>query len=223
MSNKIIFFLSIALLVVVVLYWKSCHKSTLTPPTQSDKTVDSIINKAISDSIITKAKVDSLSKGITVLSRVKDSLLSIITISKGDLRGKDKDIQALIEEINKAGQMKDTLALLVDCDSLKRAYPVAKGLVTQYIRSNDSLIKVNDLIIKNKDTIIGRLSASYNESNSMLFETSRLYGNVSAETKTLLKQSGKKWGIGPGFGASVIDGKIKPVISFSIHYDLFKF
>lgn len=214
--------MSIALLVVVVLYWKSCHKSTLTLPTQSDKTVDSIINKDISDSIITKAKIDSLSQGVTILSRVKDSLLSIITISKGDLRGKDKDIQALIDEINEAGQRKDTLALLADCDSLKAAYPLAKGLVTQYIHSNDSLIKVNDAIIKNKDTIIGRLNEAYTVSNTGLFEISRQYGIVTGEYKKSLKQSGKKWGIGPGIGGSVIDGKFKPVISFSIHYDLIK-
>lgn len=221
--SKVTFILALALLVIVVLYWRTCHSSPLPSPTKSDNTVDSIVKKAIADSIILGHVVDSLQDDNVRLEIRNDSLLQILTNAKGELKGKDKDIQGLVESINSAEAKKDTAGALTACDSLKAAYPVAKGLVTQYIKTNDSLIQLNAQISHNKDTIIGRLSSAYNEANSMLFETSRQYGLISADYKKALKQSGKKWGIGPGIGGTVVNGKFQPILDISIHYDLFKF
>lgn len=223
MSNKIIFFLSIALLVVVVLYWKSCHKSTLTLPTRSDSVVSSNVKKAADDTVVTKRFIDSTNKKISLLQHQKDSALKILSVVGGQLKGKDADIQQLIGVISDAESNKDTLKTLAACDSLKAAYPFAKGLVTQYIRSNDSLIKVNDAIIKNKDTIIGRLSEAYSETNTGLFEVSRQYGIVTDEYKKSLKQSGKKWGIGPQVTLGISGGKFAVIPGIGVHYSLFKF
>lgn len=223
MTNKIIFGLSLALLVVVVLYWKSCHKSTLILPTKSDSVVAENVKKAADDTVINKKFVDSTNAVILSLTHWKDSTMKLLGLVKGQLKGKDVDIQQLIGVINSAESNKDTAGAIAACDSLKAAYPIAKGLVTQYIRSNDSLIKVNDFILKNKDTIIGRLNSAYNEANSMLFETSRQYGLVSDNYKKALKQANKKWSIGPTAGYGIAGNGLGPFIGVSINYSLFKF
>src|ERR1700744_1024705 len=155
--NKIVFILGLSLLVVVVLYWRSCHKSTLIPPTKSDSTVDSIVRRAIADTLQVHHFADSVNKENIVLKNQRDSLLHILDLTKSSLKGKDKDIQALIDDINKAEADSNQNAALAACDSLKAAYPIAKGLVTQYINTNDSLKRTTAQLLTNKDTIIGRL------------------------------------------------------------------
>lgn len=220
--NKVAFILGIACIVLSVLYFRSCQKGQ-TSPTELDKKVDSIVQKAIADTILYKRFADSLASENALVKIQRDSLQHVLDLTKGSLRGKDKDIQALIANINTSEAANNQTAALAACDSLKAAYPIAKGLVTQYINTNDSLKRETNILLANKDTLIGRLSGLYQETNNSLFETSRLYGIVTQDNKTLLKQSKKRWGIGPGFGATVVDGKVRPVLNFSIHYDLFKF
>jgi len=192
-------------------------------PTKSDSAVDSIVKKAISDTVLVHHFADSVNRENIVLKGQRDSLLYLLGVTKGSLKGKDRDIQALIDNINQAEAGNNQGAALVACDSLKTAYPIAKGLVTQYIRSNDSLIKVNDLISRNKDTIIWRLNSAFTDANNSLFEISRQYGVVSGSYKKALKQAGKRWGIGPQIGVSVVGDKFAPVISFGVTYNLIKF
>lgn len=223
MTNKIIFGLSLALLVVVVLYWESCHKSTLIPPTKSDSTVDSIVKRAIADTLQVHHFADSVNKENIVLKNQRDSLLHVLDVTKGSLKGKDKDIQALIDNINQAEAGNNQSAALAACDSLKAAYPIAKGLVTQYINTNDSLKRSTNQLLSNKDTIIGRLSSAFNEANNQVFELSRTYGNLSADYKKALKQANKRWSIGPSAGYGIAGKGMGPFIGISLNYSLFKF
>src|ERR1700749_3663321 len=221
--SKITFILGLSLLVVVVLYWRSCHKSTLIPPTKSDSTVDSIVKRAIADTFRVHHFADSVNRENVVLKNQRDSLLHILDLTKSTLKGKDKDIQALIDNINQAEAANNQSAALAACDSLKAAYPIAKGLVTQYINTNDSLKRATSQLLANKDTIIGRLSSSFNEANNQVFELSRTYGNLSADYKKALKQANKKWSIGPSAGFGIAGNGVGPFIGLTITYSLFKF
>lgn len=211
-----------ALLVVCVLFWRSCQTQP-DASLQRDKEVDSLVQKAISDSIVKNKFIDSTNKKIAIISHAKDSLEELLSVIKGSLKGKDKDIQALVDEINKAESNNDQSAALAACDSLKAAYPIAKGLVTQYISTNDSLRKATAAIISQKDTVITHLNSLFTESNNQVFQFSRLYNLQTEDVQKYKKQASKRWSIGPGIGGTVIDGKIKPVIDVSIHYDIFKF
>lgn len=221
--SKITFILALVLLVVAVLYWKSCHKSTLLIPTQSDKTVDSIVNKAISDSVKLNHVIDSLQDDYVLLELQNDSLTSEINISKSDLHSKGIDILNLIDKYDKAKDSKDSSLALNNCDSLIKEVLQAKGIVTGYENQNDSLGRLTAKIIANKDTVIGRLSSAFNEANAQLFETSRQYGIISDNYKKSLKKSGKKWGIGPVGGYGISGTGVGPYFGIGVTYNLFKF
>jgi hypothetical protein len=222
MSSKIIFILALALLIVCVLFWRSCQ-SNPSSSTKRDKAVDSLVQKAIADSIVKNKVLDSANKKIAVLSHVKDSLENILALTKGSLKGKDKDIQALVDEINKAEANNDQSAALAACDSLKAQYPIAKGLVTQYISTNDSLRKSTGAIIAQKDTIIGSLNRLFTEANNQVFQFSRLYNLQSGDLKKAQKSANKRFSIGPVFGGGIADNKIVPFVGIGLTYSLIKF
>jgi len=221
--SKVTFILGLALLVVIVLYWRSCHKTTVIPPIKSDSTVEAILKAHTKDSIETRNFADSVGKINVVLKSQRDSLLHILDLTKGSLKGKDKDIQGLIDNINAAEAENNQSAALAACDSLKAAYPIAKGLVTQYINTNDSLKRATDKLLTNKDTIIGRLSTAFNEANAGLFEISRQYGIVSDNYKKALKQTNKRWSIGPVGGYGITGNGLQPFIGIGISFSLIKF
>src|ERR1700755_271919 len=101
MSNKVTLFLGILLAIFVVLYFRTCQ-SKLPDHSADKKAVDSMVEKAMQDSIVAFKKIDSVNRTVKVLQKQKDSLTQLLTVTKGSLKGKDNDISALIEEINKA-------------------------------------------------------------------------------------------------------------------------
>ena len=210
-----------ALVVVCVLFWRSCQSSP-DSSLQRDKEVDSLVQKAISDSSVKIKFIDSTNKKIAIISHVKDSLQELLSVIKGSLKGKDKDIQALVDEINKAESNNNQSAALAACDSLKAAYPVARGLVTQYITTNDSLRKATAAIISQKDTIITHLNSLFSESNNQVFQFSRLYNLQSADLKKAQKNANKRFSIGPVFGGGIADNKIVPFVGIGLTYSLIK-
>lgn len=222
MSKIITILTAVCLVLGILLYIKSC-KPRIPDHSAGDRKVDSLnaILK-VHDSATFKV-IDSVKKVATIAIRAKDSLIKELTVIKGSLRGKDKDIAGLVEEINAAESARDTLALLNACDSLKMAYPIAKGLVTQYIMRNDSLIAVNAQIITAKDTIIGRLNEMFTETNNSLFEVSRQYGNLSTDYKKMVKKAGKRFGVGPEVTIGLINGNIVVVPGFGLHYSFIRF
>src|SRR6476646_644390 len=113
--TKALFIVSIALLVVCVLYFRSCQKGPALP-TESDKKVDSIVQKAIADTILYKKFADSLASENAVIKTQRDSLQQVLSLTKGSLRGKDKDIQALIANINTAEAANNQTAAIAACD-----------------------------------------------------------------------------------------------------------
>lgn len=221
--NKVAFILGIVCLALIVLYWRQCHSSPLPPPTKSDSTVNEIVKKAASDTLTYKKFADSVVGVNKVIVRKNDSLVGILNLSKGLLKGKDKDIQGLIANINKAEAANNQTAALAACDSLKAAYPIAKGLVTQYINTNDSLRKSTVLLLANKDTLLNRISGLYQQTNNQLFEVSRLFGNVSSDYKKALISNKKRFGLGPFVGVGIADGKIVPTFGVGLTLSLFKF
>ena len=221
--RKIITILVLACLILgILLYMKSC-KPGAPDHSAGDRKVDSLnaILK-VHDSATFKV-IDSVKRVAATAIKAKDSLIKELTVIKGSLKGKDKDIAGLVEEINAAETARDTLALLNACDSLKMAYPIAKGLVTQYIMRNDSLIAVNAQIITAKDTIIGRLSSLFTETNNTLFETSREYNNLSADYKKMVKKAGRRFGVGPEVTIGLVNGNISVVPGIGLHYSFIRF
>ena len=212
----------ICLVLGVLLYMKACKGKT---PDHSagDKKVDSLNTiLKIHDSATFKV-IDSVKQVAAVAIKAKDSLIKELIVIKGSLKGKDKDIAGLVEEINAAETARDTLALLNACDSLKMAYPIAKGLVTQYIMRNDSLITVNAQIITAKDTIISRLSVMLTETNNSLFEISRQYGNLSTDYKKMVKKAGRRFGVGPEVTIGIVNGNVSVVPGIGLHYTFIHF
>lgn len=221
--GKLTFILGVALLIVSVLLWRSCQSKPSSSDDERKKSVDSLVQKAIADSIVKRQVLDSANKKIAILSHAKDSLENILALTKGSLKGKDKDIQALVDEINKAESNNDQSAALAACDSLKAAYPIAKGLVTQYITTNDSLRKTTTNIISQKDTIIGNLNRLFTEANNQVFQFSRLYNLQSDDLKKAKKNANRRVGIGPVIGGGIADNKVVPFFGVGITYSLFKF
>lgn len=221
--GKLTFILGVALLIVSVLLWRSCQSKPSSSDDERKKSVDSLVQKAIADSIVKRQVLDSANKKIAILSHAKDSIENILARTKGSLKGKDKDIQALVDEINKAESNNDQSAALAACDSLKAAYPIAKGLVTQYITTNDSLRKTTTNIISQKDTIIGNLNRLFTEANNQVFQFSRLYNLQSGDLKKAQKNANKRFSIGPVFGGGIADNKIVPFVGIGLTYSLFKF
>lgn len=222
MTNKIILFLGIACLVLAVLYFRSCQ-AKLPDHSQDKKEVDSLVEKAMKDSIVAFKKIDSAKHTIVVLTKTKDSLTQLLTVTKSDLKGKDKDITGLIDEINKAEGANNTAEALIACDSLKSLYPSTKALVVKYMTESDSLRAVNNHIIGSKDTIIAHLSTLFTTANGSLFETSRLYSNLTVDYRKLVKNSGKRFGIGPQLTVSVVGGRFAICPGLGVTYNLIRF
>lgn len=221
--SKIITILVVTVLILgVLLYMKSC-KSVTPDHSAGDRKIDSLnaILK-VHDSATFKV-IDSVKQVAAIAIKAKDSLAKELTVIKGSLKGKDKDIAGLVDEINAAETARDTFALINACDSLKLAYPIAKGLVTQYISRNDSLIAVNAQIITAKDTIIARLSGMFTETNNALFEVSRQYGNLSTDYKKMVKKAGRRFGVGPEVTIGLVNGNISIVPGIGLHYTFIKF
>lgn len=227
MQNKIIFILSLALVVACVLLIRSCQSKPSTEPTQREKEKDSLLQRAVADTTAKRKLLDSANKKIVVLTHAKDSLENVLSSTKWYLFGQgksaDRTIMTTIDRIDLGEANKDTSAILSACDSLKAAYPVAKGLVMQYISTNDSLRKVTTAIISQKDTIIGNLNRLFTEANNQVFQFSRLYNLQSGDLKKAKKNANKRFSIGPVFGGGIADNKIVPFVGIGLTYSLIKF
>lgn len=220
--SKLTLILGIACAVFLALWLRSCQSTPL-DTTIADRKVDSINTVLkVHDSAHIRV-IDSAAKVIVKERRRGDSLEHGMSLIKGSLKGKDKDIAGLVERINEAEQAKDTAAIMAGCDSLKMTYPIAKGLVTEYIMRNDSLMAVNHAIISEKDTIVAHLNAMGTEANASLFEISRQFGNVSAQLKTEIKKSAKRFGIGPQITLTYIDGRVTVAPGIGITYSFIRF
>lgn len=209
--------------IAIVCYcFKGCGPK-LPDHSQDQKTVDSLVQKAISDSIVTFKRIDSATRTIVILNKEKDSILKLLVGAKIFLTLKNEMISDMINNINASEKNLDTAKIIAGCDSLIALYPSTKALVSTYISQNDSLIKVNNSILSDKDTIIKRISDLYSMSNTSLFETSRLYGNLQTDYKKAVKSAGKRFGIGPEISVGLVGGRFAVVPGLGIHYSLLKF
>jgi len=220
--NKITLILGICCVVFLALWLRSCQAK---PPDNSaqDKKVDSInAVLKVHDSFHIHA-IDSLSLVAKIATNSKDSAIKEVILMKGSLKSKDKDIADLVGELNGAQERKDTAEIMTLCDSLKRAYPVAKGLVTAYILKNDSLQVLNTQIIGAKDTIISHLNSMFTETNNSLFNISREYGILSENYKKEVKKASKRFGFGPEVTVGIVGSKFVIAPGVGLHYSLIKF
>lgn len=219
--KQLVFILSIGILVLVFLQWKSCKKE----PDKSviyDHQVDSISSVLKTHDSVNLHRIVEAEIKADQLESSRDSALKILAISKSELKWKDKDIANLVDQIDVAEGNKDTSQVVDLCDSLKRAYPIAKGLVTEYILKNDSLQALNSHILTQKDTIIGRLNSMFTEANNSLFQVSRIYSNLSAGYKELQKENGKRFGFGPQLTVGWVGGRIAVFPGIGLYYSLIK-
>lgn len=221
MSKLIPYIIAIVVIAVLWFLLKGCGNKPGPDHVNDKNQVDSIVQKAISDSVKWGIKRDSIFKIIAILQKGKDSLSGIINAYKVDIRAKGADIQDLIDELNASESAKDTLRTLSFCDSLKAQFETAKGLVSHYITANDSLAAENSHIITQNHTIIEHLSSMLTESNNQVFDISRRYG-ILTDDYNKINVKPKRWGIGPGIEVVYMSG-VKVVPSVGIHYDLFKF
>lgn len=218
-------FMVVMFLCIVALFayiFRGCQQK---PPDHSGdkKSVDSTLQIVSSHDSASKIKIDSINGIVLSLQKAKDSLSNLVKETKIDIREKGKDIQGLIDELNNSESEKDTLRTLKNCDSLKDQFVSAKGLVGRYIYENDSLVRLNGQIIANKDSIIGRVSAMFTETNQALFSTSLKYNNLYVDYLKAGKSASKRFGVGPQLTVTYINGNFTVAPGVGLHYSLFKF
>lgn len=220
--NKAVFILSLAVVVLVALLWRSCNKKPISVP--QDKIVDSLNAKLKIDSIKHTFVIDSFRRENLNLELEKDSLAKVVNETKFTLHQKGNSIQDLIDRYNfNLGGPGDRTANVAICDSLVQQVTNAKALVFLYENQSDSLQKVLSDLSKNKDTIISHLDLLYTSTNQTLFEVSRQYHIVSDNLKKAQKNENRRFGIGPEIGIGIGGNKIGPYVGIGVHYNLFKF
>lgn len=221
--NWIVIVLAFVIVVMGFFQFKSCNKKSDTVDVLRDLEVDSIKQKAVSDSLIWHKEKDSLALVNASLMADKREVTDLADMRLRDLKEKDVIVRSWADSVKMARERKDTVANLAACDSLGNEYDKIRQIAINYVKENDTLKKINDSIIQFKNAIITRLDGLYSNTNNSLFETSRLYGNQGIELKAAKKDAGKRWGIGPSIGVAYVGGSIKPTIEIGIHYDIFKF
>jgi len=197
---------------------RQCSEKPLGPNHDSDKkAVDSIV-RLLGDSLQKKFN-DSLSFVKDSTKKVVDSLKAIVASDKYNNQVTAQEIEGLVATIRAT---KDTSKKLANCDSLQNAAIQGIALVKKTMKDRDDLDSAYKDQIKIRDDAASRLNSMFTQSNQQLFQIGRKYDSLYEDYKKINKKP-THWSIGPGVGATIINGKAQPIVDLSIHYDLFKF
>lgn len=118
---------------------------------------------------------------------------------------------------------KDTLGQLTACDSLTGELYKAKIAVTDLQTSTTTVVNAYGNEIQQRDSLIDAIvgiGQGLKRANDSLARASTEQFKIAMK---LAAQSRKRFSIGPGIGATVIGGKVQPVISIGLQYTLFRF
>lgn len=215
-----------AILIIVGIFaaWlllRNCGK--IGPDHSMDKkVVDSIVEKALRDSIAGKKHVDYLTDSLAQERHKNDSLSSLQHQSEEKVHEAGNKIAMQIAVINALKEKKDTIGELNACDSLKNLYEGAAKIVGGFEYLSDSLITRLKLERGLSDSTKNYIWSMFSSANQNLFEVSRKYGNLYADYQKLNKKP-KRFGIGPELTVSIVNGNVKIVPGIGAHYSLIKF
>src|ERR1700681_4360925 len=98
MSNTIITVLIVVCLILGIVAFRSCQPKA-PDHTAGDKKVDSITSVLKTHDSASLKVVDSVKKIAAIAIKSKDSLTKEILTIKGSLKGKDRDIQGLVDAL----------------------------------------------------------------------------------------------------------------------------
>lgn len=210
-----------ALVVCVIILMRGCNK----PPDMSKENhiVDSITQKAKSDSIYAGKYKDSTDRAIASLRRSNDSLHGKQQSSEVNLNKEGRKIVGLLSKIDSLNNANDTSGELQACNDLRQTLVNDSALLIGYEALSDSLIDRLKLERGQADTVKGRIFNMFTESNSQTFELSRNYSILEANYKKVVAQSKKRFVLGPMVTAGLVGGKVAIIPGVGIAYNLVKF
>lgn len=210
----------LAVAISVIIYLSKCNSKKIVEPS---RTVIDSIKKANLDTISFYTKVihtkDSI---ISVQDKNIDSISGIANSYKRIGDKKAVTIKDLIAENDDLKELADTLGLLSNCEELKQQ--VRDGLEFLAIKDQNAFsldssykVQIDSLKKVRADAEIG-----FTETNQQFFNyqiaSDKRYDSLKAQ---IPNTTPSRISIGPFGGATIIQGKIKPVFGIGIGYDLF--
>ena len=201
----------------VISLLKGCDKPS---NVQNDHYGDSLVEKAMKDSITYKRFKDSATACLDSLVRIKDSAVKENINYKTALKTANQNVSGLLDELDRAETDKDTASYVLGCDSLRKEVVAAKILVGRYVVSNDSISAYYEQIIKGKDTIIRRVGDLFTETNNSLFQGGLRYSALEQKYNKAIKP--RRFMVGPCISYGVTPNGLKPLVGVSFAYALIK-
>lgn len=222
--SKIIPYLIIGLcLCAGLVYLLNGCESRRGPDNTSNKIfVDSIINKAKEDSIIAKKIVTHLTDSLGQLRRENDSLETTQKKKEGLVNTAGRQILGLISRIDSLKIANDVSGQLKGCDSLRQLYEDAAKIVGGYEYISDSLIDRLKLERHLSDSVKNYLWGMFTDANNSLFSIGLKYDKLDADYKKLNGKP-KRFSIGPSAGAFITNKGVGYGAGITISYTIIKF
>lgn len=225
MKNGILIGLGISVAVLALLFWKGCK--------ENKQTIEDINHwKAYSDSAAASGqryaqRLDSATIGheIEKVHWTIDSARMAADLSEknGAVNQEKTKVGGIVGVYQEAKAHKDTLGQLTACDSLTGELYKAKIAVTDLQTSTTTVVNAYGNEIQQRDSLIDAIvgiGQGLKRANDSLARASTEQFKIAMK---LAAQSRKRFSIGPGIGATVIGGKVQPVISIGLQYTLFRF
>lgn len=206
----------------IIFFYRGCESKRGPDHSADVKTVDSIVQRAKSDSATAKKIVDHLANELASLRFSNDSLISVQQQSKQLVNKAGGQILGLITRIDSLKQKNDVLGQLAGCDSLKELYEGAAKIVGGYEYLSDSLIDKLKSERGLADSTKNYLWSMFSQSNQQLFAIGLKYDALYADYKKINIKP-KKWAIGPSIGAFITNKGVGYGAGITITYSIIKF
>lgn len=143
---------------------------------------------------------------------------------KNDVVNQEKTVVGgIVGVYQEAKAQKDTVGQLIACDSLATELRKAKVAVTDLQTSTTTVVNAYGNEIAQRDSLIDAIvgiGQGLKRSNDSLALSNTNLARIGTK---LAAKATKRFSIGPGIGATVIGGKVQPVISIGLQYTLFRF
>lgn len=201
---------------------RGCENNPGPDHSQDKVYVDSLVKKAISDSVIAKQTVAHLTDSLSQFRRANDSLEREKNKKEALVNAKEEQIFGWISRIDSLKYANDTAGQLKGCDSLKGLYEDAAKIVGGYEYVSDSLIDRLKLERHLSDSVKNYLWVMFTEANNRSFSIGLKYDNLAADYKKINVKP-KRFGIGPSAGAFITNKGMGYGVGINVHFDIFRF
>jgi hypothetical protein len=218
-NGSIALFLCAAVGVLAFLQFNTCRKA---PSYAAEVIRQDSMMRHIADSVkLLQAREDSFV--ILRKDRIIDSLVPLVNMAKNAVNTKGHQIAGTIAAGQSARVLHDTVKILASCDSLVAEVQAGVNLVSGYEYLTDSLIDVLQQQRRIQDSILSLRAATIRLLQAGLDSSDVRYQHLYTDFTRQGRAGTKRFGIGPGIGATLSGGQVKGAITLSIHYDLIKF